>query len=120
VKSFLWVRNMAVKIKVQNLPKDLRRDGLEEKLAEFCRKNDIVFMAIFGSYARGDQTSKSDVDVVVEFDEKSAKTLLDLVRIEEELGNIFGRKVDLGVLSSINPYVLEHVKREMKIIYEKR
>ena len=110
---------MAVKIKVQNLPKDLRRDGLEEKLAEFCRKNDIVFMAIFGSYARGDQTSKSDVDVVVEFDEKSAKTLLDLVRVEEELTKIFKRRVGLGIFSSISPYIIDNVKREMRVVYEK-
>jgi predicted nucleotidyltransferase len=50
---------MSVKIDIKNLPKDLRREGLEEKLAEICRKNDIVFMAIFGSFVRGEQNREA-------------------------------------------------------------
>ena len=63
---------------------------------------------------------KSDIDIAIEFDKNSRKTLLDLVRIEEELTKIFGRKVDLGIFSSINPYIIEDIKREMRVIYEKR
>jgi hypothetical protein len=44
---------MSGKIKIQNLPAELRRKGLEEKLAAICKKNDIVFMAIFGSFVGG-------------------------------------------------------------------
>jgi len=36
------------------------------------------------------------------------------------LTRIFGRKVDLGVFSSLSPYVIEDVKKEMQVIYEKR
>jgi len=111
---------MTVKIEIQNLPEELRKEGLKEKLAEVCQKNDIVFMAVFGSFVKGKQSPKSDVDIAIEFDKKSRKTLLDLVRIEEELTKIFGRKVDLGIFSSINPYILEDIKREMRVIYEKR
>ena len=111
---------MSVKIEIQNLPEELRKEGLKEKLAEVCRKNDIVFMAVFGSFVKGEQSLKSDIDIAIEFDKNSRKTLLDLVRIEEELTKIFGRKVDLGILSSINPYIIEDVKREMRVIYEKR
>jgi len=111
---------MSVKIEIQNLPEELRKEGLKEKLAEVCRKNDIVFMAVFGSFVKGEQSLKSDIDIAIEFDKNSRKTLLDLVRIEEELTKIFGRKVDLGIFSSINPYIIEDVKREMRVIYEKR
>ncbi len=111
---------MTIKIEIQNLPEELRREGLEEKLVEVCRKNDIIFMAVFGSFVKGEQNPKSDIDIAIEFDKKSRKTLLDLVRIEEELTKIFGRKVDLGIFSSINPYIIEDVKREMRVIYEKR
>jgi len=111
---------MSIKIDVQSLPEELRREGLEEKLAEFCRKNDIVFMAVFGSFVKGKQNPKSDIDIAIEFDKKSRKTLLDLVRMEGELTEIFGRKVDLGIFSSINPYIIDDVKREMRVIYEKR
>ncbi|PUA31005.1 MAG: hypothetical protein B9J98_08245 [Candidatus Terraquivivens tikiterensis] len=110
---------MSIKIDVRSLPEELRKEGLEEKLAEFCRKNDIVFMAVFGSFVKGEQSPKSDIDIAIEFDKNSRKTLLDLVRMERELTEIFGRKVDLGIFSSINPYVIDDVKREMRVIYEK-
>ena len=109
-----------MKIEVGNLPRDLRKRGLEEELAEICEENDIVFMAVFGSFVRGEQKKKSDIDVAIEFDESKPKSLLDLVRVENELRKIFKRKVDLGILSSLNPYIIEDVKKEMQIIYEKR
>jgi len=40
--------------------------------------------------------------------------------VEGELTKIFGRKVDLGIFSSISPYIIDDVKKEMKVIYEKR
>ena len=111
---------MTVKIKVEDLPREFRRKELVERLAEVCQRNDIVLMVIFGSFVRGEQSSESDIDIAIEFDKGSRKTLLDLVRIEEELTEVFGRKVDLGILSSINPYIIDGVKREMRVIYEKR
>ena len=111
---------MTVKIKVEDLPKEFRRKELVERLAEVCQRNDIVLMVIFGSFVRGEQSSESDIDIAIEFDKGSRKTLLDLMRIEEELTEVFGRKVDLGILSSINPYIIDSVKREMRVIYEKR
>jgi predicted nucleotidyltransferase len=44
---------MSIKVNIQNLPQELRREGLEEELAKICRKNNIVFMVIFGSFAGG-------------------------------------------------------------------
>jgi predicted nucleotidyltransferase len=76
---------MSAKIEIQNLPEELRRKGVGEKLAEICRRNDIVFMAIFGSFARGEQSRKSDIDIAIEFDRNSEKSLLDLVRTENVL-----------------------------------
>jgi predicted nucleotidyltransferase len=42
------------------------------------------------------------------------------VRIEEQLKKIFKRNVDLGIFSSLNPNIIDRVKREMLVIYEKR
>jgi len=110
----------SIKIEIQNLPKELRSKEIEKKLAEICQKNGIVFMVIFGSFARGEQKKKSDIDIAIEFEKCSQKSLLDLVRIENELRKVFKRKVDLGIFSSLNPYIMEDVKKEMRIIYEKR
>jgi predicted nucleotidyltransferase len=119
-KGILNNLDMSIKIEIKNLPEELRRKGLEEKLAEICQKNDIVFMAIFGSFVRGEQKRRSDIDIAIEFERSSEKSLLDLVRIENELRRVFKRKVDLGIFSSLNPYIIEDVKKEMRIVYEKR
>jgi len=109
-----------MEIEVEKLPKVLRKKGIEEKLVKICKENDIVFLALFGSFVREEQKSKSDVDIAIEFDKSKRKTLLDLVRLEDELSKVFKRKVDLGIFSSLNPYIVEDVKREMRVIYEKR
>jgi len=109
-----------MKTEIKNLPKELRKRGLNEKLAEICEKNDIVFMAVFGSFVREEQNEKSDIDVAIEFDKNAGKSLLDLVHVEDELTKIFKRKVDLGIFSSLSPYIVEDVKKEMRVIYEKR
>ena len=108
-----------MEIQVEKLPKVLRKKGLERKLSEICSSHDVVFLAVFGSFVRGEQNNKSDVDIAIEFDMNKRKTLLDLLRLEDELGEVFKRKVDLGVFSSLNPYIAEDVKREMLVIYEK-
>jgi len=111
---------MNIKIEIKNLPRELRKRGLEKELAKICKKEDITFMAVFGSFIKGEETKKSDIDIAIEFAKNSGKSLLDLVRIEDELTRIFKRKVDLGIFSSLNPYIKEDIKKEMQTIYEKR
>lgn len=106
-------------IKIENIPPKLKGKELKEKLIRICEENDIAFMAIFGSFVRGKEKKKSDLDIAIEFTEKSNKSLFDLIHIENELRKIFRRKVDLGIFSTLHPYVIEDVTREMKIIYEK-
>jgi predicted nucleotidyltransferase len=111
---------MGISTWIERLPEELRRKDLRERLLRICQENDIVFMAVFGSFVRGEQRKRSDIDVAIEFRENSGKSLLDLVRIEERLRKIFKRKVDLGIFSTLNPCIIEDVKREMLVVYEKR
>jgi len=109
-----------MEIEIEALPKVLQKRGLKEKLAEICKRNDIVFMAVFGSFVRGEQDKKSDIDIAIEFDKNKEKSLLDLVHVENELKRLFKRKVDLGIFSSLSPYVIEDVRKEMRVVYQKR
>jgi predicted nucleotidyltransferase len=109
-----------MKLGIESLPKTLRKNGLKEKIAEICTRNDIVFMAVFGSFSRGEQKKTSDIDIAIEFDKTKPKSLLDLIHAENELSGAFNRKVDLGVFSSLNPHILDDVQKEMRVIYEKR
>jgi len=109
-----------MELEIRGLPEVLQKRGVKEKLAEICKRNDIVFMAIFGSFARGEQKKTSDIDIAIEFGKSKEKSLLDLVHVENELSRVFKRKVDLGVFSSLNPYIMEDVRKEIHIVYEKR
>ncbi len=87
-----------------------------DKLVEICERNDIVFLGVFGSFARGQATSESDVDLLVRFSKR--KSLLDLVRIEREFAEALGRTVDLLTEASISPYLRDRINAEVEAVYE--
>jgi predicted nucleotidyltransferase len=84
----------------------------KEKIVEFCRKWKIREFALFGSVLRDDFRPDSDIDVLVTFDENAHHSLFDLVDMQDELKEIFGREVDLvskrGIESSRN-YIRKNV-----------
>ncbi len=84
----------------------------EEKIGEFCKKWKIREFALFGSVLRADFRPDSDIDVLVTFDENAHHSLFDLVEMQDELKEIFGREVDLvskrGIESSRN-YIRKNV-----------
>ena len=90
----------------------------ERELLDACKRNDITFLGVFGSYSRGEQKEESDMDILVRF--SGRKSLLDLVRIEGQLSKILGVKVDLVTEGSVSPYLIDGIKRELKVIYDEK
>lgn len=75
-------------------------------------------MWIFGSFARGEERSDSDVDVLLEFEDEFTPTLLDVAGLAEDLRPAFGgRQIDLGRPGQLHWYVRDRVLREAKEIY---
>lgn len=68
-------------------------------------------IGLFGSFSRNESTSVSDIDLLVDFEEKSLDNFIDLVF---ELEKIFGRKVELLTEKGISPYILPYVKNEVR------
>jgi predicted nucleotidyltransferase len=89
-----------------------------EAIAEFCRRNHIRRLALFGSVLRKDFTDSSDVDVLVEFVPGTHVGLIDLAGIEEELSQLVGRKVDLNTPAFLSPYFREKVLAEAEVQYD--
>ena len=87
------------------------------KLADFCRREGIRELSFFGSVLRDDFTEGSDVDVLVEFD--SPKSLLDHVRIQRELGDLLGRRVDLVTKRALSGRIRDHILSTKVIEYVK-
>jgi uncharacterized protein len=92
-------------------------DVPEDKLAEFCLKNNIQRLSLFGSVLRDDFGPDSDVDVLVEFKQGTRIGLIRLSGLEYELGEIFGRKVDLNTPGFLSKYFRSQVMDEKEDYY---
>jgi hypothetical protein len=67
-------------------------------------------LGVFGSYARGENTPNSDLDILVEFGVRI--NLFDLVGLEQELSELLGVRVDLVTERALSPYVRPFVEKD--------
>jgi predicted nucleotidyltransferase len=84
----------------------------QEKLKRLCMENHVQSLALFGSVTRQTEIPDSDLDLLVEFDEKHIPGLFSFVSFERSLGELFGRKVDLNTPGFLSKHfrqeVIEH------------
>lgn len=95
------------------LPIDLPR----EKIAEFCRRNHIRKLSLFGSVLRGDFGPDSDIDFLVEFDPEHIPGLIRLAGMELELAEILGHKVDMRTQEDLSRYFRKEVLDSAQVQY---
>jgi predicted nucleotidyltransferase len=92
---------------------------IQELAKPLFKKFNLKQAAVFGSFARNEQTKKSDIDLVIDFFGKY--DLLDLVGLKQDLEKIFNSKVDLVTLKSISDkdnIFGQTILNEAKVIYE--
>ena len=87
----------------------------KEYIKQFCDKNGISEMSVFGSVARGEADEKSDIDLLVEFSKPIS--LFGLVHLQNELEDHFDKKVDLVTKNGISKYIKDRVLKEAKVLY---
>jgi hypothetical protein len=93
----------------------------KDKVAEFCRKNHIRTLSLFGSVLRDDFGPESDIDVLVEFDPEHIPGLMALVGMEFDLSDLLGgRKVDLVTKGFINHRLRDRILSEAVEQYAER
>ncbi len=115
--SRLEVECRCVQKYVRNRAVERSRIAIDrEGLAEFCRRNHIRRLALFGSVLRDDFRPDSDVDVLVEF-EPGHVPGLRFFGLERELSEILGRKVDLNTPGFLSPYFRGRVLAEAEVQY---
>ena len=90
----------------------------KDKLAGFCKKNHIRKLSVFGSAVRGQLGPDSDIDLLVEFEEGRTPGLFSIIRMEMELAEVFGRKVDLRTPDDLSQYFRDEVMRNAKLQYQ--
>lgn len=87
---------------------------LKEHKQELREHFGVIKIGLFGSYAKNENTQSSDIDISVELDKKYKK-LHNFLSLERELSNVFGKKVDLGIESTLKPHAKKQIEKE--IIY---
>lgn len=85
---------------------------LKKHKRKLAKKYGIKSLRIFGSYVEGKQKRTSDLDLIVVFEE--TPTFIELLRIEEELSQLLGVKVDLLTEEQISPFIKPYIM-EMEI-----
>ena len=88
------------------------RSVLGLHLPELRRQYGVQSLGLFGSYVRGDQRPGSDLDLLVEFDDKRL-SLLDFIALENYLSDLLGVKVDLVEKDALKPAIGRHILREV-------
>lgn len=87
-----------------------------EKIAEFCRRNHIRKLSLFGSVLRDDFRPDSDVDVLVEF-EPGKTPGLAFFAMQDELSELLGHSVDLNTPMCLSQYFRSEVLAEAEVVY---
>lgn len=89
-----------------------------DQVASLCRRWQVAELSLFGSVLRSDFGPASDVDVLVRFEPNDNWSLLDLMRMKEELEAMFARPVDLVEQDAIrNPFRRKAILESKQVIY---
>jgi hypothetical protein len=98
------------------------RTGLtlpQEEIEQFCLRNHIRRLSLFGSILTPRFRPESDIDILVEFDPKRVPTLFDIVGMKLELTEKAGRKVDLRTPGDLSRYFRDGVVATAALQYER-
>ncbi len=92
-----------------------------EQVHSLCFRWQVRELALFGSVLREDFSDSSDIDVLVSFKPETRWSAWDLMRMKEELENLFGRPVDLIEKEALrNPWRKQEILRTHEVIYAAR
>ena len=85
-------------------------DDYKELINKIAVKHGVRSIRVFGSFARGEETVASDIDLLVELEPK--RSLLDMISMKYEIEDLIGRKVDVVTAKGISPYLVEQITKE--------
>ena len=93
---------------------------MKQQIADYFKTQPVLKAWLFGSFARGEETPESDVDILVEYDKDARISLLTISHMMGELEKSTGRKVDLIEEGCLLPFADESANRDKQLIYERR
>ena len=88
-----------------------------DRIAELCRRYRVRELLVFGSASRGEMKPDSDIDLLVDFEPDAGIGLFEFARMEMELAELFGRRVDLVSKRGLKPRIRPHILGDAKLLY---
>jgi predicted nucleotidyltransferase len=115
-KKELKRREQEADKKILNRKPNRKIEKIKAKIIPILKKNKVTKAGIFGSYARGEQKKESDIDIVVNIEDKKM-SLIGFIRLVRLLEEALKKKVDLVEYSAIKPIIKKSIlNEEVKIL----
>ena len=92
---------------------------MTQMIADYFKTQPVLKAWLFGSYARGEQTAESDIDILILPDKSQHFSLFTLSGMYEDLKELLGREVDLITEGGLMPFARESADRDKILIYER-
>jgi predicted nucleotidyltransferase len=93
--------------------------AMKQTLADYFKTQPVVKAWLFGSFARGEETQTSDVDILFVPDKTQHFSLFTMGGMYEDLKELLGREVDLITVGGLMPFARESADRDKILIYER-
>jgi|SRR3989344_1213426 len=91
---------------------------IRKNIVPILKNYSVSYVGVFGSVARGQDKPESDIDLLVRFNEVPG--LFSFIRLERQLSEVLGKKVDLATEESLHRLIKPQVLEELKTVYEER
>ena len=92
---------------------------IQQTIADYFKTQPVRKVWLFGSFARGEETPDSDIDILVEYDDNARISLLTISHMMGDLEKSTGRRIDLIENGCLLPFAVDSANRDKKLIYER-
>ncbi len=96
-----------------------QRMDMFTKVQSYLSHTPVIRAWVFGSFARGEETTSSDLDLIVDYDKSAVLSLITIVRYQLDMEKLIGRKVDLVENGFLKPFSQASAERDKYLIYER-
>lgn len=97
--------------------RNLTKTEVIELVEDYFKNKEVEKAWLFGSFAREEQTTESDIDLLIQFDENYKATLIDLIRMKHQLEEITGHSVDIVESGSEYEYIRSNIHQDTISVY---
>ena len=119
MKRYAARRGLKEELSTSLLALDNKRMEMFSVMQKYLAGIPVIRAWVFGSFARGEETPESDLDLLVDYDPSSNVSLLDIIRYKKKLEKLTGRDVDLVENGYLKPFAITSAERDKYLVYER-